>query len=72
MDYDILERHHLAKNAPDDVNMFDVMEMLCDCAVAGKARNEMDVYYPTVSDEVLQKAFRNTFDILVNAIEVRD
>ena len=70
--YDILERHHLAKNAPDDVNMFDVIEMLCDCAVAGKARNEMDVYCPTVSDEVLQKAFRNTFNILVDAIEVRD
>ena len=70
--YDILERHHLSKNAPDDVNMFDVMEMLCDCAVAGKARNENEIYYPTVSDEVLQKAFRNTFDILVNAIEARD
>ena len=70
--YDILERHHLSRSAPDDVNMFDVMEMLCDCAVAGKARNEMDVYCPTVSDEVLQKAFRNTFDLLVNAIEVKD
>ena len=70
--YDILERHHLTKNAPDDVNMFDVMEMLCDCAVAGKARNEQNIYYPTVSDEVLQKAFRNTFDILVDAIEVKD
>ena len=70
--YDINERHHLSKSSPDDVNMFDVMEMLCDCAVAGKARNEMDVYCPTVSDEVLQKAFRNTFDILVNAIEVKD
>lgn len=70
--YDILERHHLAKNVPEDVNMFDVMEMLCDCAVAGKARNEMDIYYPTVSDEVLQKAFRNTFDILLDAIEVKD
>ena len=70
--YDILERHHLSKSAPDDVNMFDVMEMLCDCAVAGKARNEMNIYYPTISDEILQRAFRNTFDILVNAIEVKD
>ena len=66
------ERHHLGTYAPDDVNLFDVMEMLCDCAVAGKARNEMDVYCPAVTDEVLQKAFRNTFDILVNAIEVKD
>lgn len=70
--YDILERHHLSKSVPDDVNMFDAIEMLCDCAVAGKARNEMNVYCPTVSDEVLQKAFQNTFDILVNAIEVKD
>ena len=70
--YDINERHHLAKNAPEDVNMFDVMEMLCDCAVAGKARSdESGIYTPTIADEVLQRAFKNTFDLLLDAIIVR-
>ena len=70
--YDINERHHLSRSAPDDVNMFDVIEMLCDCAVAGKARHDdSDIYPPTIADEVLQRAFRNTFDLLLDAIEVR-
>ena len=70
--YYINERHHLSQSAPDDVNMFDVIEMLCDCAVAGKARHdESDIYPPTISDEILQKAFKNTFDLLLDAITVR-
>ena len=65
------ERHHLNSRVPDDVNLFDVLEMLVDCCVAGKARNAENVYAPSLSDDVLQKAFQNTFDILCDAVDVR-
>jgi len=69
--YDKLERHHLGKRCPDDVNMFDVIEMLCDCVAAGMARSG-NVYDVEISSDVLQKAVKNTVDMLKNEIEVID
>ena len=64
-----LERHHLKRHCPDDVTMFDVIEMLCDCVAAGMARSG-DVYDVDIPVEVLTKAVKNTVDWLKERIEV--
>jgi hypothetical protein len=60
------ERHHLNAKCPDDVNLIDVIEMLVDCVTAAIARKG---YMPepeafTVSGEILQKAYKNTVEML--------
>lgn len=69
--YDVLERHHLSRHCPNDVTLFDVLEMLFDCVSAGMTRSG-SVYPIDVSDEILQKAVSNTVDYLVKHIEVVD
>jgi len=65
----LTERHHLNDRVPDDVNLVDVLEMVCDCVSAGLARTG-DVYEVKIPDEVLQKAFKNTVKMLKDNIEV--
>ena len=67
--YEELERHHLNRHCPEDVNLIDVIEMLCDCVVAGKARSG-DVYDITISDTVLQNAVKNTVELLKSHVVV--
>lgn len=64
-----LERHHLNRHCPDDVNLFDVIEMICDCVAAGMARSG-EVYDLDISDDILTKAVKNTVKILKSQIEV--
>jgi len=65
------ERHHLLKHVPEDVNLVDVIEMICDCVSAGMARTGkvFDVEVPT---DILEKAVKNTVDLLINNIEVEE
>ena len=65
------ERHHLLKNVPDDVNLIDVMEMLCDCVSAGMARTGK-VFDVEVPEDILTKAVKNTVDLLIKNIKVID
>ena len=69
--YDVLERHHLSRHCPNDVTLFDVLEMLFDCVSAGMTRSG-SVYPIDISDETLQKAVSNTVDYLVKHVEVAD
>lgn len=63
------ERHHLNDRVPDDVNLIDVLEMVCDCVSAGMARTGT-VYDINIDPEVLQKAVKNTVELLKENIEV--
>lgn len=54
------ERHHLLSNVPDDVNLVDVIEMICDCVVAAYSRTGKITEPIELPNEVLQKAFSNT------------
>lgn len=65
------ERHHLLKNVPEDVNLIDVLEMLCDCVSAGMARTGK-VFDVEVPADVLTKAVANTVKMLIDNIEVED
>lgn len=69
--FDVLERHHLSRHCPNDVTLFDVLEMLFDCVSAGMTRSG-SVYPIEISNEILQKAVSNTVDYLVKHVEVTD
>jgi hypothetical protein len=64
-------RHHIDKpdGVPDDVNLVDVLEHIADCVMAGMARSG-SVYELKLPDELLQRAFKNTVELLKSHVEV--
>lgn len=68
-----VNRHHIDKEAgrPEDINLMDVMEHVADCVMAGMARSG-SVYELELPNEVLQKAFKNTVDMLKKQVEVHE
>lgn len=66
-----IHRHHLNfdDGVPSDVNLIDVLEHISDCVMAGMARSG-SVYELKLSDELLQKALKNTVDMLTKEIHV--
>lgn len=67
--YEEKERHHLTKHVPDDVDLFDVFEMLIDCVCAGMARSG-GVYPIDIPDEVLSAAVKNTIKELEGSVNI--
>lgn len=65
----LTERHHLNDKVPENVNLVDVLEMICDCVSAGLARTG-EVYDITIPDKVLKEAFNNTVEMLKKNIEI--
>lgn len=65
------ERHHLLKNVPDDVDFFDIIEMICDCVAAGLARSG-EVRPLELDYTVLCKALENTVKSVEGMCEVED
>lgn len=68
-----LNRHHLlqADGVPEDVNLIDVMDMICDCVMAGMARSG-SVYPLDIDAAVLRKSFDNTVELLKRNVRVVD
>lgn len=66
-----IHRHHLNREdgVPDDVNLVDVIEHVVDCVMAGTARNG-EVYDLELPDELLQRAFQNTVELLKDNVEL--
>lgn len=69
----LINRHHIDKpdGIPDDVNLIDVLEYISDCVMAGMARTG-NVYELKLSNELLQKAFQNTIELLKLQVKVED
>lgn len=65
------ERHHLLNRCPEDVNLIDVIEMICDCVAAGLARSG-EVRKEEIPSEILQKAVDNTYCLLRDRVEVEE
>lgn len=65
------ERHHLLARCPEDVNIIDVIEMICDCVSAGLSRSG-EVRELEISDDILRKAVNNTVKLLVENIELTE
>lgn len=68
-DLHLQERHHLTDWCPDNVNLFDVLERIADCVMAGMARSG-GVYEDTISPEIIMKAHKNTIELLKEQIKV--
>ncbi len=68
-----IHRHHIDKadGVPDDVNLIDVLEHVADCVMAGMGRSG-SVYELKLSDELLQRAFRNTTEMLRAQVVVKE
>lgn len=66
-----VNRHHLTQEdgIPADVNLIDVLEFIADCVMAGMARSG-SVYPLHLPDELLQRAFQNTVQLLKDNVEV--
>lgn len=66
-----VNRHHLlqADGVPADVNLIDVLDMICDCVMAGMARSG-EVYPLDIPDAVLRSAFNNTVELLKQNVTV--
>lgn len=63
------ERHHLKSHIPENVNLIDVLEHVCDCTMAGLARSG-EVYDIDIDPDVLVLAVENTVKILKAHTEV--
>ena len=63
------ERHHLNDRCPDDVNLVDVIERVIDITMAGMARSGY-VYDDELDAKILQRAYKNTIQLLQKHIEV--
>lgn len=67
----LTERHHLLDRCPDDVTLVDVIERIVDITMAGMARSGI-VFDTEIPDEMLQKAFKNTIELLKSQIEIAE
>ena len=67
------ERHHLNANCPLDVNLIDVIEMICDCIVAGKGRagRTTPAFLKLKDPTLLERAYWNTVKMLDDLVEVK-
>ena len=65
------ERHHLSNNVPDDVDLIDVMEMICDVVAASLARSGQE---PMISfdADLLNRAAENTALKVIASCEVEE
>lgn len=68
-----VNRHHLAADGGlhSDVNLVDVPEYIVDCVMAGMARSG-HVRKLELSSSILQKAFRNTVNLMHENVEVAE
>ena len=66
------ERHHLNANCPLDVNLIDVIEMICDCIAAGKGRagRTTPAFLKLKDPTLLERAYWNTVKMLDDMVEV--
>lgn len=65
------ERHHLMSNCPDDVNLIDVLEMISDCVCAGLERSG-EIRDLEIDSDILEKAVKNTAELIKSMIEVKE
>ena len=67
--FNVLERHHLDVHAPEDVDLFDVIEMVCDSVAAGMSRSG-EVRPINIDSDILQRAVQNTARALADRVEL--
>ena len=67
------ERHHINANVPEDVDLIDIIECICDCVCAGKARSgEVNPSFLVLKDNILEEAYWNTVKKISDMVIVTD
>jgi hypothetical protein len=68
-----LNRHHLKESdgIPTSVNLIDVLEYIIDCVTAGMSRSGK-VTDVEIDTNVLNRAFKNTVDMVISSVEVKN
>lgn len=67
----LASRHHINKRIHGDIDLFDILEYIADCTVAGIARSGY-VYDLELSDDTLRRAFKNTVEWLKDRVILED
>ena len=67
-----VERHHPNKNLKDDVNLLDIIEMICDCIAAQAARNGSKPNDIPLDEGILELAYKNTIKYINDNITIKD
>jgi len=67
------ERHHFnnPKYIQDDINLIDVIDQIIDGVMAGMARSG-SYRQENISPELLEKAYKNTVELLLREVSVED
>lgn len=65
------ERHHILANAPDDIDLIDILEHIVDCCCAGKTRSG-SISPVIIDNDLLQKAVENTVKLIDNNTRIVD
>ena len=65
------ERHHLNDRCPDDVNLIDVLERICDITMAGLGRTG-NVTADNLDPAILSKAYKNTIELLRKNVRIEN
>lgn len=69
----VQERHHINANLPEKINLIDILEFVCDCIVAGKARSGfVDEKFLIIPQDVLVKSYWNTVKIIEDNVVIND
>lgn len=63
------ERHHVLDHCPEDVNLIDLLERISDITMAGLSRSGK-IYDDEIPTEILQRAYKNTVELLKNNVVV--
>ena len=67
-----LERHHINAKVPDNVNLFDILENITDCIVAGKSRTgKVDYNYLVLSQSIINTAYWNTVKLIDDNVKIK-
>ncbi|MBQ6219960.1 MAG: hypothetical protein IJH63_00675 [Methanobrevibacter sp.] len=65
------ERHHINARVPEDVNLFDLLELISDCVVAGKTRSgSVNDDFLVIPQKVLNNAYWNTVKLVKENVEL--
>lgn len=69
-----MERHHLniPSGIPEDINVIDLVEFICDCISAGAQRSQaLDFQYLKINENLLQPIINNTAFELWRLVRIR-
>ena len=67
----VKERHHINARVPEDVNLFDLIEMQADCVVSGITRSgTVNDDFLIIPQEVINNAYWNTVKLLKENVKL--